>query len=101
MKPESINSKEADALLSKYAHLLKQHGDERMAYELDGIDLLMLHAVVCLGAEHPGFQDISTQGKQTVERFRGFCKRVWMRHGLSPDEADMMDRLREKVKEGV
>lgn len=86
-------SADVDALLTKHAALLKQYGSQLVAYEFDGIDLWVLHRVVCLGAEHAGFQRLSPQSKKAVERFRGFCKRVWMRHGLSADQADMLDRL--------
>jgi len=85
---------EAAALLAKLAEMVKKHGTVDVLYECDVIDLLTLHGVVCLGADHPGFQDVSEQGKKTVERFRGFCKRVWMRQGLSPEEADRLDTLR-------
>lgn len=88
---------EAAALLIKYAGLLKEYGSESILYVCDSVDLLLLHGVVCLGADHPGFQDISPQGKQVVERFRGFCKRLWMRQGLTPDEADLLDRLRAEL----
>lgn len=91
------DSAEVAALLSKYAGLLKQYGDDTVVYECDSIDLLVLHGVVCLGADHPGFQDLSNTSKLAVERFRGFCKRVWMRQGFSPDEADRLDRLRAEV----
>lgn len=101
MKANRAEYAEGVALLSKHAGLLKQYGSQVVAYEFDGIDLCVLHRVVRLGAEHPGFQCLSPQSKQAVERFRGFCKRVWMRHGLSAGEADMLDRLREEFQEEV
>ncbi len=95
---------EAAALLTKYFKLVekqeKEQGAVTVLYECDVVDLLTLHGVVCLGADHPAFQDLSHQSREAVKRFRGFCKRVWMRQGLSPEEAEQLDRLREEVSEG-
>lgn len=59
------------------------------------LDLVLVHFVVCLGAEDPDFQNIAARSKEAVERFRDFCKRVWNKGGLSQDEANLLDRLRD------
>lgn len=99
MKVNGVESAESVALLSKYAQMVKERGIADVVYECDELDLLVLHALVCLGADHPCFQDLSAQGRGTVDRFRGFCKRFWMTRGLSPKEADMLDRLRRDFAE--
>lgn len=96
MKLNRVETTEAVALQAKFTALLKEHGRDLVTYEFDVIDLCILHGVLCLGADHPGFQDLSPQTKQAVDRFRGFCMRLWITQGLSPDEADMLDRLREQ-----
>jgi hypothetical protein len=101
MTVNSWDKKDIDALLAKHGRLLRAHRGQRVVYEFGGIDLLIMHGVVCLGAEHPGFQRLSAETKQAVTRFRGFCKSVWMKQGLSSDEADILDRIRETFQEKV
>ena len=90
-------STEIFALLEKQIGILRELGSTTIVYELDSSDLWVLHSVVCLGAEHPGFQDLTPQSKAAVERFRRFCRRIWMGQGMSPDEARTLDELRVEV----
>jgi hypothetical protein len=87
-------------ILAKHALLIQEKGNCFVEYELDGVDLDVLHAVVCLGVESAGFEDLPPQAKEAIKRFRGFCKRVWMGQGLTPDEAETIDTMRVEIRQG-
>ncbi len=101
MKKKTVDNSEVVDLLAKYGALLNRGRDRRVRHVLNLVDLSILHSVVCLGMEHPEFRGLGTEGEEVVGRFRDFFKRVWITQGLSPDEADMMDRIKQEFDEVV
>jgi len=88
---------EATQTLFRFLELLREGAGVTISYELDATDLWVLHGVVCLGADHPGFEDLTDQSKAVIDRFRGFCRRIWMGAGLTAREAEILDKLRVHV----
>ena len=79
-------------LLMKHADLMRRCGSQTVSYELDAFDILVLHAAVCVAAKNPSVTKADSI-LDAIDRFRGFCKEVWIGQGLSSEEADMRDLL--------
>ena len=98
LHPPEPSFLECVRVMAKYTEILKHKSHVTVVYEPDVVELLYLHGLVRLGTTHPGFQDVDPAGKKTVERFRAFCRRVWVAQGLTPKEAIIMDSMRETVE---
>lgn len=85
----------SELLLAKQAAILSKNFDTELTYTLTGVELWMLHGTLRLGADHPGFQDLSEYAQAIIKRFREFCINVWVEMGLTPEEARALDEMRD------
>ena len=80
-------------LIIKYFTIVTEARDVPLLYETDVYDLAVLQTLINMAASHEAFQDLDELEKQAIERFKGFCRRIWIARGLTVDEAKRLDRL--------
>jgi len=80
-------------LIIKFYSMVQAYENDVSTYETDVYDLAALQAVVVMAEGHPGFQDLDNRQKNAIDRFLGFCKRVWTERGITQDEADRISEL--------
>ena len=89
--------KQNDELAQKFHQVLDSKGNEIYTLELRGWEVDILHSLLALAMDHPGMQKMSQPTHQAVRRYRGWCKEVWVKMGLSEEDATLVDRLREEL----
>lgn len=99
IKPIEEATPEVKYLLEKQAMILSKHSETVIKHEITGVELWLIHSLVCLAAEHPGVKDLSEQAHKIIRDFRDFCQKVWVDQGLTPEEARKLDELREEYPE--
>lgn len=80
----------------KYRNMLRENGDKEFTYTLSLWEVGIFQGLVALAADHPGIEDMSPYTHQFIHRFREWCKQVWVGMGMTEEEADLLDRLREE-----
>lgn len=99
MKSTEEATPEVKHLLEKQVMLLSKHSYTVIDYKFTGVELWLIHGLVCLAAEHPGIKNLCDQSQKIIREFRDFCQKVWVDQGMTPQEARKLDELREEYAE--
>lgn len=99
MKCETGAKPDVVEVMMRLSQMLNRSGNEKVVYEVSACDLTRLHGILWLGVHNPEFQVIANNCEKPFEQFRAFCRSVWIELGLSPDEADLVDRFMEHVEQ--
>ena len=91
--------KETVDLGQKFVEVLKSKGNDTYTLELTGCQVGILHGLVTLAMDHPSMQKMSQATHQAARELRDWCKGVWVKMGLSEEETDLLDRLREELSD--
>lgn len=92
MKCETGAKPDVVQVMMKLSQMLNRAGNDQVVYEASALDMTRLHGMLCLGVDHQAFTDEEApMSKEAVERFRDFCISLWISHGLSHVEADLVD----------
>lgn len=83
-------------LVSKFKKALEASMDKTYAYQISGADVSILHGLIRLAEIHPEVRKLSENTQDAIFCFREFCKSVWVEMGLTTEEANAMDELREQ-----
>ena len=92
-----VSMKETDELRQKFLEVLKSRGNDIFTLQLRGGEVDILHRLVALAMDHPGIQGMSQDTHQAARRFRDWCQEVWVKMGLSEEDATLLDQLREEL----
>ena len=80
----------------KFTQALSETRGREYTYTFRAYEVGIFHGLVALAADHPGIQDMSPYTHQAIDEFRAWCKQVWVDMGMTEEEADLLDRLREE-----
>ncbi len=80
-------------LIIKFVAVVNNGKGAPVIYETDPYDIVVLYTLVRMAASHDAFQDLDELQKQAIERFKGFCRRIWNELGLTVDEVKRMEQL--------
>ena len=84
-------------LEQRFLQVLKSN--DTYTLELTGCESGILHGLVTLAMDHPNMQKMGQATHQLSRKLRQWCKEVYVKTGLSEEEADLLDRLREELSD--
>lgn len=80
----------------KFAEVMFASDGRDYTYSFKAWEIGIVHGLVALAADHPGIQDMGPNTHRFISDFRSWCKEVWVDMGLTEEEAELIDRLREE-----
>lgn len=83
-------------LMTKFRAALQANRDKTYAYQISAAEVSVLHGLIRLAHAHPEVEKLSQHTQDAIYCFREFCKMVWQDMGLTEEEAEAVDQLREK-----
>ena len=91
--------KETVELEQRFLQVLKSKGNDTYTLEVTGCEVGILHGLVLLAMDHPNMQKMGQAAICVASNFRQWCKEVGVKMGLSEEETDLLDRLREELSD--
>lgn len=79
----------------KFVDIMNATRDREYTYTFKAWEIGIFHGLIALAADHPGIQNMSPYTHAQIDKFRAWCKRVWEDMGMTEEEAELLDRLRE------
>jgi hypothetical protein len=80
---------------AKFVEAMKQQALRVYTYGFRPYEISLFHGLIALAADHPGIQDMSSYTHAQIYRFRKWCMEKWVEMGMTQEEAELLDRLRE------
>ena len=83
----------------QFAEALERHTSEEYHLVLKGWQVPILHGLIALAADHPGIKELGWPTKQVIGEVRSWCCQKFGMWGLTPEEVEYLDKMREKYKD--
>ena len=85
-----------EKLGSRFKEALTGNKHKGYTYTFKSWEVSIFHGLVALASDHPEIGKLSPATHQVISDFRAWCKTVWVDMGMTQQEADLLDRLREE-----
>ena len=89
--------KDSNDFEQRFLQVLKSKGNDTYTLELTGSEATNLHCLVTLATDHPIMQKMEQGTHCVADKIRQWCKGVWVNMGISEEESDFLDQLREQI----
>ena len=86
-------------LEQRFLQVLQSKDNDTYTLELTGSESSTLHGLVTIAMDHPNMQKMGQASYWVASKLRQWCKGVWVNMGLSEEEADLLDQLREELSD--
>lgn len=82
-------------LYERFTQALLTEGERRVELNLSAAEACVLHGMIALAMDHPDLARVSDTTMKVGRRFREFCKYVFREMGMTTEDAELLDHLRE------
>jgi hypothetical protein len=70
--------------------------DKSYRLRLKGWEVVVLHGLISLAADHPGIKAMQGPTQQAIDHIRSWCTGTFGLWGFTPEEVEYLDKMREK-----
>lgn len=99
--PFSDATPEHEALMGRFVRALNRSKRfmSTRKFEVEPYEVGIIHGLLLLAAVHPGVAQMSKHTHEVISKFRVFARKCWRQMGLSAEDVEMLDTLREQNAE--